>query len=211
MKDSTLSSPSTVPEAAPDKALRQEMRRRAIAAREALGAAERQHLTVQLCAQLSPLLSRLAPRSIGFCWPYRGEPDLVAFVGEWLAQGRERLAALPVVLAVDAPLMFALWRPGIALMDDAFGIPVPAQREAVDPDLVLVPLNAFDDAGYRLGYGGGFFDRTLAARHPAPLAVGVGFELGRVASIRPEPHDLPLDWIVTESGTFGPFRGKNPI
>ncbi|WP_374511947.1 5-formyltetrahydrofolate cyclo-ligase [Niveibacterium sp.] len=211
MKDSTLSSPSTVPEAAPDKALRQEMRRRAIAAREALDAAERQHLTAQLCAQLSPLLTRLAPRCLGFCWPYRGEPDLVAFVADWLADDGARVAALPVVLGAEAPLTFAAWRPGVELVGDAFGIPVPAQREVVDPDVVLVPLNAFDNAGYRLGYGGGFFDRTLAARVPAPVAVGVGFELGRVASIRPEPHDMPLDWIVTESGMFGPFRGKNPI
>lgn len=211
MKDSTLSSPSTVPEAAPDKALRQEMRRSAIAARESLAAAERERLSGLLCEQLRPLLARLSPRNLGFCWPYRGEPDLTAFVTDWLAAEAARVAALPVVVAADAPLVFSAWRPGAELAADAFGIPVPSQFESVDPDVVLVPLNAFDAAGYRLGYGGGFFDRTLAARSPAPISVGVGFELGRVDSIRPEPHDMPLDWIVTESGTFGPFRGKNGI
>jgi len=211
MKDSTLSSPSTVPEAAPDKALRQEMRRRAIAAREALDAAERQRLTAMLCAQLGPLLAQLAPRRLGFCWPYRGEPDLTGFVADWLAAAPSRVAALPVVVGADAPLAFSAWQAGAELVDDAYGIPVPARFEVVAPEVVLVPLNAFDAAGYRLGYGGGFFDRTLAALRPAPVSVGLGFELGRVPSIRPEAHDMPLDWIVTERGTFGPFRRQNGI
>ena len=94
---------------------------------------------------------------------------------------------------------------------DAFGIPVPAEFQPLTPEVVLVPVNAFDAAGYRLGYGSGFFDRTLAALRPAPCAIGVGFELGRVGSIQPAAHDQPLDWIVTERGTFGPFSGRNPF
>ena len=70
------------------------------------------------------------------------------------------------------------------------------------PDLILLPLNGFDAAGYRLGYGGGYFDRTLAALLPRPLAIGVGFEINRLDSIRPESHDQRLDWIVTEAGAF---------
>jgi 5-formyltetrahydrofolate cyclo-ligase len=72
------------------------------------------------------------------------------------------------------------------------------------PDLILLPLNGFDAAGYRLGYGGGYFDRTLAALSPRPLAVGVGFEINRLDSIQPESHDQRLDWIVTEAGAFRP-------
>jgi 5-formyltetrahydrofolate cyclo-ligase len=198
-----------VPETAPDKALRREMRTRAIAAREALAWEARTALTEALCARLGPLLTQLAPRTLGFCWPYRGEPDLSTFVAGWLHAAPDRVAALPVVVAPDAPLAFSCWQPGDPMRADAFGIPVPARFQPVSPDLVLVPVNAFDAQGYRLGYGGGFFDRTLAALRPAPCAIGVGFELARVASIRPEAHDQPLDWIVTERGTFGPFSDRN--
>ena len=79
-------------------------------------------------------------------------------------------------------------------------IPVPATAAGPTPDVLLLPLVAFDAAGYRLGYGGGYFDRTLAAMHPRPLTIGVGFDLCAVADIRPERHDIPLDLIVTESG-----------
>jgi 5,10-methenyltetrahydrofolate synthetase len=83
---------------------------------------------------------------------------------------------------------------------DPYGIPIPATPPAPPPDVLLIPLVAFDAAGYRLGYGGGYFDRTLAALDPRPLSVGVGFELARVADLQPAPHDIPLDRIVTEAG-----------
>jgi 5,10-methenyltetrahydrofolate synthetase len=88
------------------------------------------------------------------------------------------------------------------MSEDRHGIPIPGGGPAIDPDIVLLPLVAFDTAGYRLGYGGGYFDRTLAARVPRPLAIGVGFELGRVADIRPQGHDVRLDAVVTEAGVF---------
>jgi 5,10-methenyltetrahydrofolate synthetase len=87
---------------------------------------------------------------------------------------------------------------------DHHGIPCP--RHESRPELILVPLNAFDAAGYRLGYGGGYFDRTLAALDPAPLCVGVAFELARTDTTFPQPHDQPMDWIVTEAGRHGPQR-----
>lgn len=90
------------------------------------------------------------------------------------------------------------------MIADRFGIPVPAYGDFVVPDVLLLPLNAFDDAGYRLGYGGGYFDRTLASIVPRPLAIGVGFTIGRVASIAPQPHDQRLDLIVTEDGVLQP-------
>jgi 5,10-methenyltetrahydrofolate synthetase len=88
------------------------------------------------------------------------------------------------------------------LAPDRYGIPTPLAGDFVQPDLILLPLNGFDTAGYRLGYGGGYFDRTLAVLSPRPLAVGVGFEINRVGSIRPESHDQRLDWIITEAGSF---------
>jgi 5-formyltetrahydrofolate cyclo-ligase len=107
---------------------------------------------------------------------------------------------MPVVTAVDAPMHFHAWTPASVMGTDRYGIPIPADGAAVIPDIVLLPLLAFDAQGFRLGYGGGYFDRTLAAMAPRPQAIGVGFELGRVADIRPQAHDVRLDAIVTEAG-----------
>ena len=121
----------------------------------------------------------------------------------WLAAGQPGFAALlPVVVAPGAPLAFRAWTPDSELVADRYGIPTPTTGEFVVPQALLLPVNGFDAAGYRLGYGGGFFDRTLAAQSPAPLAIGVGFELSRTDSIRPEPHDIRLDAMVSEAGVF---------
>ena len=88
------------------------------------------------------------------------------------------------------------------MVKDRYGIETPAEGEFIVPQALLIPVNAFDAAGYRIGYGGGFFDRTLATTQPKPLSIGVGFELARVDSIRPEAYDMPLDAVVTEAGVF---------
>lgn len=87
------------------------------------------------------------------------------------------------------------------MAEDRHGIPIPAGDETIVPDVVLLPLVAFDAQGYRIGYGGGYFDRTLAALSPRPFSVGVGFELGRINSVHPQPHDIPLNALVTESAS----------
>ncbi len=84
------------------------------------------------------------------------------------------------------------------MITDRHGIPIPDTAASETPDVLLLPLVAYDAAGYRLGYGGGYFDRTLAGCVTRPLTIGVGFALGAVATIRPQPHDIPPDWIVTE-------------
>jgi 5,10-methenyltetrahydrofolate synthetase len=159
-------------------------------------------LTHRLQHHLADLLERLAPETLGFCWPFRAEPDLRHFVAQWLAGDACRRAALPVVLDREAPLVFRRWEPGMVLQPDRHGIPHPPAGPALLPEVVLVPLNAFDAQGFRLGYGGGYFDRTLAVL-PA-CAIGVGFEVGRVASVLPQSHDRPMEWIVTEAGVFRP-------
>lgn len=182
---------------------RRQMREAAIAAREALPAEARAPREQAICAQVRALLERLAPHKVGFCWPWRGEVDLRDTLQAWQAAGPGRRLALPVVQTAQQAMVFHLWQPGMAMKLDRHGIPVPANEEVLQPELLLVPLNAFDAQGYRLGYGGGYFDRTLAALRPAPLTVGVGFELGRVDSVLPQPHDCPMDWLVTEAGCFG--------
>lgn len=187
-------------------AFRKTLRLRALAAREALPATTRAQLTAALMSHLQPLLERLAPRCLGFCWPHRAEPDLRALVVSWLAADPARTAALPVVLDRGKPMVFRRWRPEVVLSEDRYGIPVPPAGEEVVPDVVLVPLNAFDPAGFRIGYGGGYFDRTLAVMDS--VAVGVGFELGRVDSVWPQTHDKPMQWTVTEAGAWShPLAG----
>ena len=177
-------------------AWRRVLRREMVARRTALSDAEHDALSTRIVEHLLAALP--TPRVFAFCWPIKHEPDVRAVVERWAVGGGQ--AALPVVVAEDTPLAFRLWTPEAALEMDRYGIPTPITGDFVVPDMILLPLNGFDAAGYRLGYGGGYFDRTLAALSPRPLAVGVGFEVNRLASIRPEVHDQRLDWLVTEAG-----------
>jgi 5,10-methenyltetrahydrofolate synthetase len=179
-------------------AWRRALRRDMVARRSALSDAEHDALSARIVAHLLAVLP--VPRVVAFCWPIKHEPDVRAIVPHWAAAGAQ--AALPVVVAEDSPLAFRHWAPDTPLAPDRYGIPTPTAGEWMIPDLILLPLNGFDGDGYRLGYGGGYFDRTLAALFPRPLAVGVGFEVNRLDSIRPESHDQRLDWLVTEAGAF---------
>ena len=176
------------------------MRQEMVARRAALSDGE--HAALSACIVAHALAALARPSVAAFCWPIRHEPDVRSLLARWIAAGSR--AALPVVIAEDAPLRFREWTPDVRLAADRYGIPTPPAGDWLTPDLILLPLNGFDGAGYRLGYGGGYFDRTLAALAPRPLAVGVGFEINRVDSIRPEAHDQRLDWIVTEDGAFTP-------
>ncbi|MEC5398488.1 5-formyltetrahydrofolate cyclo-ligase [Uliginosibacterium sp. H1] len=187
-------SPSTPDAPNPRKVLRE----RLIAARCALDVQRREQFTAAIAQHLSALLARQAPTVVGFCWPYRGEVDLRAAVAAWLAGGPGRVAALPVV--DEAGMHFSAWAPDTVMTAGRYDIPVPAEDRAVQPDLLLVPVNAFDARGYRLGYGGGYFDRSLARWLPRPVTVGVGFSLAAVEDLLAEAHDIPMDWIVTENG-----------
>ena len=177
-------------------AWRRALRREMVARRAALSDDEHDALSARIVAHLLAALP--PPRVVAFCWPIKHEPDVRAIVPHWAGCGTR--AALPVVVAEAAPLAFRHWAPETPLEPDRYGIPTPMAGEWLIPDLILLPLNGFDSDGYRLGYGGGYFDRTLAALTPRPLAVGVGFEINRLPTIRPESHDQRLDWLVTEVG-----------
>lgn len=181
-------------------AWRQALRREMVARRTALGELAHNELSARIVAHLEAALP--PPAIMAFCWPIKHEPDVRAIVGRWTAIGSR--AALPVVMAENTALAFREWKTETLLEADRYGIPTPTTGSWLIPDLILLPLNGFDAAGYRLGYGGGYFDRTLATLSPRPLAVGVGFEINRLDSIRPESHDQRLDWIVTEAGAFRP-------
>ncbi|MDR2032495.1 MAG: 5-formyltetrahydrofolate cyclo-ligase [Azoarcus sp.] len=187
-------------------ARRAAMRARALAARECTPAACRALWEEAIARHLDTLIGWLAPRVLAFYWPFRAEADLRGWAGRWLAGDAARIAALPMAAARNAPLVFRGWSPGMELARDRHGIPCPAHGKEVVPEVVLVPLNAFDACGYRLGYGGGYFDRTLAAMRV--LAVGVGFELGRETDVLPQPHDRGMDWLVTEAGAAPAARRR---
>ena len=177
-------------------AWRRALRRDMVSRRAALSDVEHDALSARIVAHLAAALP--APQVVAFCWPIKHEPDVRAIVPHWAGHGTR--AALPVVVQEGAPLAFRHWAPETLLEPDRYGIPTPMAGEWLIPDLILLPLNGFDSDGYRLGYGGGYFDRTLAALCPRPLAVGVGFEINRLPTIRPESHDQRLDWLVTEAG-----------
>lgn len=188
------------------RAFRSNLRARLIAAREALSAAEHARLSREIERYLGALLDALQPGVLAFCWPFRAEFDARNLVAARLPRGLR--ACLPVVMDSESPLEFREWAPHSEMIEDRYGIHIPAQGEMLRPDAILMPLNGFDAAGYRLGYGGGYFDRSLAALHPRPRAIGVGFELARVGTIRPQAHDLPMDAIVTEAGMFEVKAGR---
>ncbi|MFO7286176.1 MAG: 5-formyltetrahydrofolate cyclo-ligase [Gammaproteobacteria bacterium] len=181
------------------KRWRKAERARLLEQRRALPLAERERLGTAIAEKLAalPELSG-APCRVGFYWPIRGEPDMRPFVRSLLEKGFE--AALPVVVERNAPIEFYRWTAETKLTrQEVWGIPIPAVRDVVVPDVLLVPLVGFDDAAYRLGYGGGYYDRTLATFVRKPRAIGLGYELARLETIYPQPHDIPMDIIVTES------------
>lgn len=188
-----------------DRARRRALRLSRVARREAMPPAALAARHAALARHLVSVLRVLAPASIGFTWPYRGEFDARATVCDWLMAGAERWAALPVVGRPGEPMTFRRWTPGCVMAADRYGIPYPVQGGPVVPAVLLIPCNGFDARGFRLGYGAGHFDRTLASLSPMPHTVGLAIEDGRLDDLAPLPHDIPMDWIVTEAGVFGPY------
>lgn len=182
---------------------RRALRRMLLDRRHALSADLCAEFSRRICRSLQAGFPEFATRRVAFCWPVNNEPDLRPLLEEWTIQGREGFAALlPIVVEENRPLAFRAWVPGIRLPLDRYGIPAPSAGDFLIPQVLLVPLLGFDARGYRIGYGGGYFDRTLASLQPRPFSVGVGFELSRLESIEPEDHDQPLDAMVTEVGVF---------
>ncbi|MEZ2332164.1 5-formyltetrahydrofolate cyclo-ligase [Mesorhizobium sp. RCC_202] len=172
-------------------------RERLISARLAVSADARATMSTRIAEGLDALIGDIAGRMVSLYWPFRGEPDLRG----WMAAINDRggRTALPVVIEKGQPLVFRPYKPGDRLEKGVWNIPIPAEGEPVLPDVVISPIVGIDPGNYRLGYGGGFFDRTLVAMPFKPLVIGVGYELQRIATIYPQPHDIPMSEVVTET------------
>jgi 5,10-methenyltetrahydrofolate synthetase len=189
------------PEQARDVARwRKAERARLISARLAQPAEARAAQTGAMISRLDALVAPMFAPIVSLYWPIRGEPDL----RHWMATlfGRGVRVALPVAVATGQPLLFREWRPNARLERGLWKIPYPADGAELVPTVVIAPVVGFDGSCYRLGYGGGFFDRTLARLNPKPTAIGVGYADAALATIYPQPHDVPMDRVVTGEGTL---------
>ena len=169
---------------------------------------------------------------IGAYWPIKGEFDPLPALYRWQEdailnedsqskyglnpEARSQLATesiagrsprkigLPVVNKLHKTLTFHAWYPGCPMEDDAYGIPKPKETELIVPTLLFVPCVGYGPGGFRLGYGGGFYDRTLATLQPRPVTVGLGYTHGWLPDMEPEPHDIPLDALLNDNGVVWP-------
>jgi 5-formyltetrahydrofolate cyclo-ligase len=179
-------------------AWRKQRRVELLSLRGSLAEEVHRHNSDRILGHLGQILRGNHPAIVAGYWPFRDEVNLLGLIEELLTEGW--VAALPAVVAKAQPLEFRPWRPDDPMTPGVFGIPVPSQTNTVQPDILLVPLVGFDDGCFRLGYGGGYYDRTLAATATKPLAIGVGFEVSHMQSIYPCSFDIPMDCIVTEGG-----------
>jgi 5,10-methenyltetrahydrofolate synthetase len=182
------------------KAWRRAERERLIAARLAIAATVLDSWRRRIDGYLERSFPGLARCRLAFCWPIKGEYDARHLARTLRSRGA--LTALPVVVAPKTPLIFREWHPGVELAKGPLDIPYPVNSHEMTPDAVLLPMNGWDAQGYRLGYGAGFFDRTLACLAAKPLTIGISYEFAKLDTIDPQSWDVPMDYVVTERGVY---------
>ncbi|ODU10478.1 MAG: 5-formyltetrahydrofolate cyclo-ligase [Rubrivivax sp. SCN 71-131] len=174
------------------------LRRQLQAERQAM--VDRHARSVQLQEVLRVWLLTRGETALGAYWPIKGEFDALPALYRWSEADAQRRIGLPVSDRASGQLTFHVWYPGCPMEDDAYGIPKPKGTEAFAPQLLLVPCVGFGPRGLRLGYGGGFYDRTLAALQPRPLTVGLAYSHAFVPWLQAQAHDVPLDAMLTDEG-----------
>ena len=182
------------------KAWRKAERERLIAARTEVAPSQLDSWRRRMDITLERSFPGLARCRLAFCWPIKGEYDARHLARTLRSRGA--LTCLPVVVKPKSPLIFREWHPGVEMVKGALDIPYPVNSSEIVPEAVLLPMNGWDMQGYRLGYGAGFFDRTLASLAKRPLTIGVTYELAKLDTIHPQEWDIPLDYVVTERGAY---------
>lgn len=180
------------------KVWRREQRELLLSKRLQAGGPQRRVWNDAITTALRPLLPDAPGTVFGMYWPFKAEFAIRPLMRELHNRGGR--PALPYVAEPKQPLEFRRWHPAVEMVRGVYGIPVPKDTPVVTPEVLVIPLVGFDAAGYRLGYGGGYYDRTIAAFRHRPLLIGVGYELSRLDTIFPQPHDISMDYVVTESG-----------
>lgn len=181
------------------RAWRKQTRTELIERRLGMTAADRKQLGEKAKRLLLESIDLSRFRTLGIYWPFRGEIDVRDIARRHLESGGT--VGLPVV-AKGAPIEFWRWTPATKLARGIWNIPIPSQRDPIEPDALIVPLVAFDSQRYRLGYGGGYYDRTLAGLRPRPFCIGLGYARFQLETIHPQPHDVPMSMIVTEEAVL---------
>ncbi len=185
-------------------AIKRNLRAELISRRSAMPLAQHATASAAIVTQLAQIVSKLVGTgqtvTVGLYWPIKNEVDIRDLVNRLITTNNGIIVqwALPVIDARSNTIVYSLWKPEDAVAKGALGIMQPAQLQLAEVDVMLVPCVGFNDQGYRLGYGGGYFDRTLNKNKA--ITVGVAFELCRCDWI-PEDHDQPLQTIVTETTT----------
>ncbi len=178
---------------------RKKERERLIAERLAIPVEKRLALGEKIAANVEREIGDIRGLTVSAYWPFRGEPDFRPLMAKIAARGGK--TALPVCAKRAAPMIFRIWTEGEPLERGIWNIPVPAETApTANPDIIIAPLVGFDGKNYRLGYGGGYFDRTLAAIPYKPKVIGVGYAGSRMSTIYPQPYDIPMNVIVTDEG-----------
>jgi len=167
---------------------------------ERLSMIDRHQRAMHLQEVLRVWLVARQDKAIGAYWPIKGEFDALPALYRWSEADEERCIGLPVIDRETRQLTFHMWSPGCEMEDDAYGIPKPRGTPAFVPTLLLVPCVGYGPKGVRLGYGGGFYDRTLASLRPRPYTAGLAYSHGYVPWLKAEPHDMPLDAVLTDEG-----------
>lgn len=180
------------------KLWRQQQRQRLLAEREALSTELREHIQRQCLHYIAAYLGQCEPGILGLYWPIKGELDCRQLAGSLLSAGW--VLSVPVINSDTRKLDFARWQPDTPMQSGRWNIPVPVMQDLVKPERFLVPLVGFDAKNFRLGYGGGYYDRTLADSYTTVETIGVGMEMGRFETIYPHEMDIPMNKIITESG-----------
>lgn len=170
-------------------------RERLLQLRGSLSADQRSRELADITEQLDRLLADTGISVLGAYWPMQAEPDLRAWMRQQACNGL--IVALPVIRERKQPLAYSRWQPGAKMRRGNWGIAEPERDDWVQPQLLLVPALGVDRERHRLGYGGGYFDRSLAAAAPRRQAVGIGYRCARIETIYPQAHDIAMDFIVT--------------